>query len=43
VLETKTAQRKDATGVVLSGGAWPFQHHRKEKIYVLDVGRADRC
>jgi hypothetical protein len=43
VLETKTAERTDATGVDLSGGAWLSEHHRREKIYALDVGKADRC
>jgi len=43
VLETKTAdERKNATRVVLSGGAWISEHHRTEKIYALDGGRADR-
>jgi len=41
--ETKTAERKDATGIGLSGCAPACEHDRREKIYVLDVGRADRC
>ena len=42
VRETKTAERKDATGLDLSGGAWLSEHHRTEKICGLDVGGADR-
>jgi hypothetical protein len=42
VLETKTAETDHATEISLSGCAWIVEHDRKEKIYVLDVGRADR-
>jgi hypothetical protein len=41
-LETKTAERKNATGFHVSGCAWTSEHDRRGKIYVLDVGRADR-
>ena len=43
MLETKIAERKNATSIELSGGACVFEHRRREKICELDVGRADRC
>lgn len=42
-LEMKTAATKNATVLDSSGRAWSFEHDRRQKIYVLDVGRADRC
>jgi hypothetical protein len=33
----------NATGLDLNGGASASEHHRTEKIYVLDGRRADRC
>jgi hypothetical protein len=42
-LETKTAERKNATALAVIGGAWASEHDRREKICVLDLKRADRC
>ncbi len=41
-LETKTAATDHATGISLTGHAWASEHDRTEKIYVLDLERADR-
>jgi hypothetical protein len=43
VLETKTAEEGEHDRLRLSGGVWVSEHHRREKICGLDVGRADKC
>jgi hypothetical protein len=42
VLETKTAERKNATGIIFVGRAWISEADGTEKICLLDEGRADR-
>jgi hypothetical protein len=43
VAETKTAEKEEPDRIRFGDRAWMSEHDRREKIYVLDRGRADRC